>query len=175
MALETIIDAASIFVEPFEYAGLDNIGLWLLVTWVATVLVSFLLDDVLEVRDRELIFEKLDDIEPGPLAANIVIVFAPVVEEIAFRWLPVYFDLSMPVIVGASLLWVVGHGKTAPETLLMVPILLKLVLGGFILEAIVVHALVNAVGYVIQSHQYRKQGQSEQRGGPFDDGGELSR
>jgi len=116
--------------------------------------VQWMLDDVLGVRDRQLLFERTA-LEPSPLTALLVIVVAPMLEEIAFRWFPLYMDLSFLFVVGLSGIWALAHGKQSPEILVLVPILLKLALGGFIEVAILVHAVVNCIGYAWQAIQYR--------------------
>jgi len=72
------------------------------------------------------------------------VLVAPVMEELVFRGIPWVLGTTTGVILG-SILWTLLHLRSAPVVLVSVPLYLKLWLGGFWIEAILVHAVHNAL------------------------------
>lgn len=130
--------------EPFNRVALETVGLWWFVAFMIVIGLSAL-GYALGINPDVDLFP--DDM--GPLGKVLtVVVAAPLIEETIFRILPSIMGASFEVMLGLTVLWVLLHGKRFPVIALFAPIYLKLALGGFLVEAIVVHAIHNTIAVI---------------------------
>ena len=125
--------------EPFERVALDTVGLWYVVTTVLGFGVVYIFENIIGVDMDSQIPEHWSF--GKTLFATVV--FAPIVEEITARILPHYLGVGFWGMLVLTAFWAIMHGRHALTALLHGVVLLKLVFGGFYVEAIALHAFHN--------------------------------
>lgn len=135
-----MIESLYWLVEPFERFAIDTVGVW----YLGTMVVLFSLAYAVKALGAEMDGPFGDD-DTLTEKLFVVSVIAPIFEESIFRVGPVLLlGLGMPGVVVCSVVWALLHGKRWFFILLMVPLYVKLTLGGFLIELFVVHAFHNA-------------------------------
>lgn len=138
--------------EPFQEVALGTVGLWWAVPFVALLVFGMVLKHGFGIEYSPDVFP--DGMGPAGKVLTAVIA-APILEEGIFRIIPSLIGFTFEGMLIATVIWVLLHGKRFPVVALFAPIYLKLALGGFLLELVLVHGFHNAIATT--AHLYREQ------------------
>lgn len=138
--------------EPFQQVTVWNVGLLWLILLVIEMAASTVLQKFGYLQDLQ-IEEFLDNHSLGYLIAAVG-VFAPVMEEMIFRIIPILvaveFGFSIePVVLIGTMAWVLMHGRRAVIVAIGSILYIKLALGMFLLPLIIMHVFNNVTMVVL--------------------------
>jgi membrane protease YdiL (CAAX protease family) len=132
--------------EPIEHVTLVSLVVWYIVPTVIAVGIS--------VTAEQFSVEFTNPFKDEPLAVSLIsgVIVAPLVEEWLFRILPSMHGASVETLYGLSVLWALLHRDRVVLVIWYVPLFVKMALGGLYLELILLHALHNGIGIVLDHY-----------------------
>lgn len=135
-------------VQPFETNPYRSIavlyGIGMGVQFIALFITQYLFD-----IDE---YNPLDDIDGFAERFKMVSVYAPVIEESAFRILPAVIFTTPWVVFAMSVVWALLHGLRGIFILTVVPVYVKMAVSGMFIELFIVHSLHNTVMLLLYTY-----------------------